>query len=400
MRNEGTNVGLTLLRASALEIPLASESVDCIVTSPPYYGLREYSGEQVCRWPAVWWTVMAGTDELETSAQECPYGGEDGILSYVAHTVAVCRGLRRVLKPTGTLWWNIGDCYNGSGGAGGDYGPGGIREGQPRYKGRLEGELKRKDLIFVPARVALALQADGWWLRSAVIWHKKSAMPEPGFDRPSSAHEFILMLTPRADYYYDWFGVSPGQNDNEGERIGKNLRSVWTMPTSDWSGEHFAVFPDELPGTAIRASTSRHGVCPDCGAPWERIIEREKADRDMEGQRKADAERTGRTDGRVMGPSGKVDKVFSVGWQATCIHADLVPVPATVLDPFTGSGTTGKVARQLGVNFVGLDLSAEYLDQQARIRVLGQTPKGALDSLPLFGGPLSGTAGPLPPDPE
>jgi DNA modification methylase len=424
-----------VLEADAQAIPLASDSVDCIVTSPPYYGLRNYSGEQVRRWPDIEWRPIAGLEPLTTARMDCAFGAEERIWWYVAHTVAVCRSLRRVLKPSGTLWWNIGDCYNGSGGAGGDYGPGGIREGQPRYKGR-RGELglKNKDMMGVPWRVAFALQADGWWLRMGVVWNKTSAMPEPGFDRPVVTHEFIFMLTKKPRYYYDWFGVlqkakpetwgAPARGEYRGQsadgieeskaqnasdtkrrildapkRPGSNLRSVWTFPTASYSGEHFAVFPDDLPDLCIRASTSRRGNCPVCGKPWVRIISRVKANRDIEAERQRDGERTGRTDGKVMGPSGIVDRVDSVGWKAQCDHGD-APVPPIVLDPFFGSGTTGRVAKSLSCRFVGLDVSRDYIETQAKPRALGTTPIGALDNLPLFGGPLDGTVEPLPPDPE
>ncbi len=122
---------------------------------------------------------------------------------YVANMVAVFREVKRVLRPDGVCWLNLGDSYNGSGGAGGDYSAGGLKEGQPKYPGRSVSALKPKDLVGIPWRVAFALQADGWWLRSDIIWAKPNPMPESVTDRPTKAHEYIFLLTKSATYYYD-----------------------------------------------------------------------------------------------------------------------------------------------------------------------------------------------------
>lgn len=130
-------------------------------------------------------------------------GLEDTPEEYVANMVAVFREVRRVLRPDGVLWLNLGDSYNGSGGAGGDYGPGGIKGGQPKFPGRRIGSLKPKDLVGIPWRVALALQADGWYLRAAPPWIKANPMPESVTDRPGTAHEYIFLLTKSKEYFYD-----------------------------------------------------------------------------------------------------------------------------------------------------------------------------------------------------
>jgi len=187
------------------------------------------------------------------------------------------------------LWLNLGDSYNGSGGAGGDYGPGGLKEGQPRYPGRRVNGLKRKDLIGVPWRVAFALQEDGWYLRSEIIWHKPNPMPESVTDRPTRAHETIFLLTKRPVYYYDadaiaepftgntrgkaaifiprrkGDGVPPGRGPQKrGGRTRsydgptRNRRDVWTVASSKFTGAHFATFPERLVEPMILAG-SREG---------------------------------------------------------------------------------------------------------------------------------------------
>jgi len=192
---------------------------------------------------------------------------------YVQHLVEIFRAVRRVLHPTGTLWLNLGDSYNGSGGAGGDYNKGGIKEGQPKFGGRNVSGLKQKDLMGMPWRVALALQADGWWLRSDIIWAKGvsfcpsysgTCMPESVTDRPTKSHEYVFLLSKSQHYFWDidaireahqedslaralrgrssshkWEDGPGGQticSDDGMSKIchpgGRNVRSVWTLPES------------------------------------------------------------------------------------------------------------------------------------------------------------------------
>ncbi len=157
---------------------LPDESVDMCVTSPPYYALRNYNNnpEQI--------------------------GLEPTLGQYIENMVTVFEEVRRILKPHGTLWLNLGDSYNGSGGAGGDYNKGGIKEGQPKYKGKFDATLKRKDLMGVPWRVAFALQDAGWWLRQDIIWAKPNCMPEPVKDRCTKNHEYIFLLTKQEKYFF------------------------------------------------------------------------------------------------------------------------------------------------------------------------------------------------------
>jgi DNA modification methylase len=242
---------------------LESESVQCCITSPPYWGLRDYGVE--------------GQIGLERTPEE-----------YVAHLVEVFREVRRVLRNDGTLWLNLGDSYNGSGGAGGDYAPGGLEAGQPKYPGRRISTLKPKDLVGIPWRVAFALQEDGWYLRSDIIWHKPNAMPESVRSRPTKAHEYVFLLAKSPRYFYDadavreeshyrapkGSGAGRGRYSDDGmgsvpsggvsaNPLGRNRRDVWTIPTRPYKGAHFATFPPPLPRRAVPPRRDeREGVLP------------------------------------------------------------------------------------------------------------------------------------------
>lgn len=299
---------------------LPENSVDCVVTSPPYWGLRDYK-------------------------MEGQIGNEASPETYINRLTQVFREVRRVLKPTGTLWVNISDTI--------------LSQEDRVTAGEWATSLKPKDLIGLPWRLAFALQADGWWLRSDVIWFKPNPMPESATNRPGRCHEYIFLLTKSPDYYYDLEAVKvksvsfetdsrAGQGNiryTTGKRKGeegtgqeafaivrekRNLRSVWEIAVQGYGGAHFAVFPNELPSICIRAGSSEKGCCPQCGAPWERLIE-----------------------------EGDDGEPKTVGWQPTCPHSD-APVPCTVLDPFSGSGTTGVVAVGNGRNYIGIELNPEY----------------------------------------
>lgn len=278
-------------RKRLAEIP--DSSVQCCITSPPYWGLRDYGHD--------------GQIGLEQTPE-----------AYVTEMVEVFRDVRRVLKDDGVLWLNLGDSYNGSGGAGGDYSLGGLKEGQPKYPGRAVSSLKPKDLVGVPWRVAFALQDDGWYLRQDIIWAKPNPMPESVKDRCTKSHEYLFLLTKSARYYFDnkaiqepsanlgqtkiKFGGNKYGDDKDPKHATKsgneytdtgtrNKRSVWTIPTKPFRGAHFAVMPEALVEPCVLASTKPNDL---------------------------------------------------------------------ILDPFTGAGTVAVIALKHGRNFIGIELNPDY----------------------------------------
>jgi DNA modification methylase len=348
--------------------------VQTVVTSPPYWNLRDYG--------------MPGQIGLEPTIGE-----------YVERIVAVFREIRRVLRDDGTMWLNLGDSYAREGGTQG----GGNRElmhleGTQRRMTKIPAGsgLKPKDLIGQPWRVAFALQADGWYLRSEIIWHKPNPMPESVTDRPTKSHEQIFLLSKSERYFFDNEAVresavrgyagsrfdvgktaihqlSRASGAEREESSGRNVRSVWTIPTAPYPEAHFATFPPEIPKRCILAGTSAKGACAECGAPWERIVETgelageaniQSGDRPAADVRGVSATGLARTNGRTWRERKET------GWRPTCDHADAQTVQQIVLDPFLGSGTTAAVAQSLGRSWIGIELSPVYADL-ARKRIAG-----------------------------
>jgi hypothetical protein len=291
---------------------------------------------------------------------------------------------------------------------GGTHDPGPKNAGLPRQTRRTDTGLKPKDLIGMPWRLAFALQDDGWWLRSEIIWAKPNPMPESVTDRPTKSHEQIFLLTKSPRYFYDADAIREpldrpellgktrlsgvlglegqrgdvGRQHDYGNPAGRNARTVWTIATFAYPAAHFATYPPELPRRCILAGTSERGVCPQCGAPWTRVVEREAVpDRTVRLRAKiSDAEWKDGWEGVMRGNIN----VTTTGWQPSCTHG-LDQIPATVLDPFAGSGTTIMVALQLNRSAIGIELSPTYADL-ARRRILddhgavvplnGHTPDG------------------------
>lgn len=276
---------------------MPAESINCCVTSPPYFGLRDYG--------------VDGQIGLEQTPEE-----------YVAQMVSVFREVWRVLRDDGTVWLNLGDSY-GTGASGQNFDPayGATNSGGQGISGTF-GHRKQmpvrgfhKQILGIPWRVAFALQADGWYLRQDIIWAKPNPMPESVTDRCTKSHEYIFLLSKSARYYFDAdavaepsSGLTGGRFGSGGREVGRlrqdagrerppdtgtrNRRSVWTVATSPYSGAHFATFPPKLIEPCILAG------CPEGG---------------------------------------------------------------TVLDPFAGSGTTIQVANSLRRAAVGIELNPQYL---------------------------------------
>lgn len=283
---------------------LEADSIHTCVTSPPYYNLRDYG--------------IPGQIGMEDTPEE-----------YIERLVLIFREVRRVLRPDGTIWINIGDSYAGSGK--GRMADGTHYNGKPskssNYQGVSGGTLhktmtancKSKDLIGIPWMLAFALRADGWYLRQDIIWHKTNAMPESVRDRCTRSHEYVFLLSKSRQYFFDTKAIQepaaessrrrlaqnvsqqagstrqPGKSNGPMKAVGdgqhRNKRDVWTLSTGSFRGAHFAVFPETLVEPCILAG------CPAGG---------------------------------------------------------------TVLDPFTGSGTTGAVAKRLGRSFIGVELNPAY----------------------------------------
>jgi DNA modification methylase len=320
---------------------------------------------------------------------------------YVTRLVEVFREVRRVLHKNGTCWLNLGDSYAGSNGNGKtpqtnvNLTPDHFTPFQ-NVTGQRQQGLKAKDLVGIPWMVAFALRADGWYLRSDIIWAKPNPMPESVTDRPTKAHEYIFLLTKSASYYFDqeavrvplariwndrnggtWAHVSqqpqgPKAGHHSGDYPkpnlnGANIRSVWAIATQPFPDAHFATFPERLVDRCISAGTSEKGVCAECGASYVRMVTDTTGYatfKESERARKGTSMRSSalETLGLTTGTSNKsvIPTRRTTGWRSSC-KCNAAITPTTVLDPFCGSGTTGVVATRLGRNFIGIELNPEYV---------------------------------------
>jgi DNA modification methylase len=397
---------------------LPSESVQCCVTSPPYWGLRDYGtadwngGDPDCDHAVGRFTTTVSDKQAsnhgsgtQQAIRDCPKCGATRVdkqlglektpEEYCANMVAVFREVKRVLRNDGTLWLNLGDSYSGSGKG---RNPDGFahhagfeaHRKQSTNKGTLIGNVeggivpdgtKPKDLVGIPWMMAFALRADGWYLRADIIWHKPNPMPESVTDRPTKSHEYIFLLAKSARYFYDaeaikeeavysgmperrlYDGKWGAENEQQAFKIMngfRNKRDVWTVNSFPFPEAHFATFPPDLIKPCILAGTSQKGCCTACGSPLERILEVLP----MEINRSNRRNEMGLDYASGTPSSGTMTKPresSTIGWQPTCkCIADTKP--CIVLDPFHGAGTTAMVAQENFCHYVGIELNSEYID--------------------------------------
>ncbi len=264
--------------------------------------------------------------------------------------------------------------------------------------------LKGKDLLQIPHLVSLALQADGWYLRSEIIWHKPNPMPESVTDRPTKAHEQVFLLTKSARYFYDAEAIkeeSVEPDRQRADRIGgashkerqqhyegaiytggnsRNARSVWTIATKPFPEAHFATFPVDLAERCIKAGTSLMGCCSACGAPRVRVVERNLVPTPKAAKKNVVDQRDYAADAKDQGANRQKDghipgwarQDITLGWSPSC-QCNGEVIPCTVLDPFGGAGTTGLVADRLQRNAILIELNPEYAEM-ARRRISADAP--------------------------
>ena len=431
---------------------MPARSVQCVVTSPPYWGLRDYAetakfDEEVeaVAWATnrtthcnihqncggtvrfinkgasrvdvrdddskvvgYVWVGRVGCESLWPNGQWHSLGAESSPdcgtcgkaqcgACFVCAMVSVFREVWRVLRDDGTLWLNLGDTY-----------------GQPaRWGGKLDVPCKQQtnvgthsqhtksnpetnladgNLVGIPWRVSLAIQADGWVLRNDIIWYSPNKMPESVTDRCSKSHEYIFLLTKGMDYYYDAVAIQddaksagriPGGNHkvdtsrNDADRDMSipvqplaNKRDVWVVPSTGYPGAHFATFSPRLITPCILAGTSEHGCCAECGRSYERVTVTDRAESRTDG---AGGNGFGSRDTLAAHAAGAESKpnwrqptgTSTLGWRKVCGCRTDEVVPCVVLDPFVGSGTTVATSLQLGRFGVGIDLSEVYLKDHA-----------------------------------
>jgi len=327
----------TLYQGDALDVGsrVKPESIQCCTTSPPYWGQRLYGSS-------------------------CEIGLEKTPEEYVEKIVNLGREIRKVLHPSGTFWINIGDtnCV-----------PSTVRETTLGMKPGVS----VKNRIGIPWKVAFALQEDGWTLRCDIIWYKRNAPRQPVRDRPTYEHEYIFLFSKKSHYYYDKIaveqplkhsnhyagdrrkiaiesgGMYKGGHNIKAELTGRNLSSVWDIPTEPRTDPFHAAFPTKLVELCVKASTSKEGCCSKCFTPIKRLIQRKT----------------------------KASPWKTIGWKKQCKCENSTIIPCTVLDPFMGRGTTALTAEILNKNWVGVELyedSCKLIKENLINRKLGLRP--------------------------
>ena len=380
---------------------LTDGCIQTCITSPPYFGLRDYG--------------VDGQIGLEQTPEE-----------YVERLVDVFREVRRVLRDDGTLWLNLGDTYAANRTYQvPDSSVNGNRSAE--ISSKIPYALKPKDLIGIPWRVAFALQADGWYLRQDIIWAKSNPMPESVRDRCTKSHEYIFLLSKSKKYYYDHEAIkeplakssharlaqdianqkdstrvpgktngpmkavasgltfggrkgreyTPDENDpnfrNGSEQWGReyiptpdgkaNKKSVWRVSTKPFKGAHFAVFPTDLIMPCVLAGSSSK-VCPNCGMPWKRVTEKGEPIQQhwAPGTQDKIDKAQGKHGATSIMNTGFTHSIVTTGWIANCACQNNNGTgKSIILDPFMGAGTTALVAKQLGRNYIGYELNPDYV---------------------------------------
>ena len=367
---------MRIIQGDSLEVlkTLPDESVDCVVTSPPYWALRDYGCE--------------GQLGLEPTFQE-----------YIDKLCKIFDEVKRVLKKEGTCWVNIGDTYASGGGASRHKG-----YKDPKYPNGRTGEFeepsanpqtgaKEKSLCQIPSRFAIEMTNRGWILRNEIIWHKPNCMPSSVEDRFTVDFEKVFFFVKNKKYYFEQilepYESEPSESDrnrnkagekyngtglfSEGERDyyckgGRNRRTVWSITTKGFSEAHFATYPEALVEPMIKSGCPQF-VCSKCGKAREKIIIDTGERKDVEkytGQAtkeydSAKAQNPSETKRRILESMSKVKKEIwtdcgcNSGWKS-----------GIVLDPFSGSGTTGRVAIDNGREYIGIELNPEYIKIQEK----------------------------------